>query len=209
METLQSENGRWRLPFDGQFVHAVVRGADTSVRLDVSTVEHQELRIACAYRLTSPDGRVVDGDPENVDQVPPLLALAGRTVRRSDFGEDLRVEFDDGSVLSIGPHAAYEAWEVHAAGGLLVVATPGGGEPAIWSPDGRLRVSLSAPQAFEAMRRYLTAYWERGGRQDDELMLVLSAMDTTTWQDGGTADRAAWHDWETAVSETLAKKDAD
>jgi hypothetical protein len=64
--------------------------------------------------------------------------------------------------------------------------------------------SLSAPQAFEAMRRYLTAYWERGGRQESELMLVLSEMNTTTWKDGGTADPAAWHDWEPAVSETLA-----
>lgn len=195
---------RRTLPFDGQFVHAVARGADTSVRLDVSSGEHQEIRVACPFELQRSDGIVHQGDPERAADVAPLLELAGRTVTRADFAADLRVEFDDASVLTVQPHPAYEAWEVHGAGGLLIVASPGGGEAALWSADGEPRVQLSTHQAFTAMRRYLTDYWERGGRQDDDLMSVLSAIDQTLWRDGGRADSAPWSDWLDAVRATLS-----
>ena len=197
---------RRALPFDGQFVHAVARGADTSVRLDVSTTEFQEIRVACPFVLQRADGSVIGGDPEIPENVPPLLELAGKTVARASCASDLVVEFDNGTVLMVPPHPAYEAWEVHGAGGLLVVASPGGGEPAVWSPDGEPRASLSTHQAFAAMQRYLTAYWERSGRPDDELALALSAMDRTVWRDGRTADPASWSDWLDAVCATL---DAD
>lgn len=126
--------GRRPLPLDGRVVHWVARGADLSIRLDVSGDEFQEVRITGEFRVRRPDGSVVPGDPDLPADLVPLLVLAGRTVTRASFAADLVVEFDDATVLTVPPHDEYEAWEVRGARGLLVVASPGGGEPAVWSP---------------------------------------------------------------------------
>lgn len=59
---------------------------------------------------------------------------------------------------------------------------------------------LTEEQAFEAMRHFLTAFWERGGSDaDSDLVDLLSWTGRGTWADGGTNDPAQWSDWLAAV----------
>ena len=57
--------------------------------------------------------------------------------------------------------------------------------------------TLDALEAFDAMRVFLEAYWERGERSSEELRLLLSRLerDASIRPDGGTLDPAQWDDW--------------
>lgn len=64
---------------------------------------------------------------------------------------------------------------------------------------------LTKRQAFEAMRHYLQAYWERSNTSS--VSHVLSATQPAFLADTVTADPAAWEDWLQAVDEALADAD--
>lgn len=58
--------------------------------------------------------------------------------------------------------------------------------------------------AYKAMFHFLDKYHERGGRDDDEIAVLLSSMSMETFQDGGPADPAMWADWLDAIDEVMA-----
>jgi hypothetical protein len=59
---------------------------------------------------------------------------------------------------------------------------------------------LTEDQAFEAMRLFLHAFWQRGGSDPkSDLVDILSWTGREVWGDGGTDDPAQWHDWTAAV----------
>jgi hypothetical protein len=62
---------------------------------------------------------------------------------------------------------------------------------------------LSERQAFDTMRCYLQAYWERSNAS--LVSDVLSDTQTAFLADTVTADPAAWEDWLKAVNVVLAK----
>lgn len=64
---------------------------------------------------------------------------------------------------------------------------------------------LSERQAFDAMRCYLQAYWERSNTS--LVSDVLSDAQTAFLAETVTADPAAWEGWLTAVNAVLAKTD--
>lgn len=55
---------------------------------------------------------------------------------------------------------------------------------------------LTKQQAFAAMYTFLEQVFER--TESDDLGTLLGGM--SLLNDGGTADPAAWHDWEAAVA---------
>jgi hypothetical protein len=63
---------------------------------------------------------------------------------------------------------------------------------------------LSIREAFDAVRHFLEAYWERGLRSSDDIRLLLSAMDCSMTRDGGPIDAAQWEDWLEAVARVEA-----
>jgi hypothetical protein len=63
---------------------------------------------------------------------------------------------------------------------------------------------LSVREAFDAMRYFLEAFWERGLRSSEGVSLLLSAMDGSLTRDGGPKDLAQWSDWLEAVSKVEA-----
>ena len=63
---------------------------------------------------------------------------------------------------------------------------------------------LDAVLAYKAMFRFLENYYERGGRNADEIAVLLSSMNMEIFQDGRTADPAMWDDWLDAIEEVLA-----
>jgi hypothetical protein len=51
---------------------------------------------------------------------------------------------------------------------------------------------LSELQAFDAMRAFIEAYWERGGKQSDDIAVLLGSLNR---DNGPPLDPAQWHDW--------------
>ncbi|MGA8725424.1 MAG: hypothetical protein WB565_10290 [Acidimicrobiales bacterium] len=60
---------------------------------------------------------------------------------------------------------------------------------------------LSERQAFDAMRVFLQAYWERFNSA--QVSDVLSDTQDAFLADTTTADPAAWNDWRKAVAQVL------
>lgn len=58
---------------------------------------------------------------------------------------------------------------------------------------------LTTDEAYQAMIAFLDAYWERGGRADDQIAMLLGAM---AGGQGRTADPAMWGDWIKAIEST-------
>jgi hypothetical protein len=57
---------------------------------------------------------------------------------------------------------------------------------------------LTEGEAFDAMFRFLTDYWERTGRPDD-VGALLGSLNPDLRGDGAPADPAMWADWLEAV----------
>lgn len=70
----------------------------------------------------------------------------------------LRIAFDDGTSLVHPAADDVEAWEVRGPGYVLVVAPPGGGEPAIWDATSEIRtIRLGEPlppQVIQMIQTY-------------------------------------------------------
>ena len=58
-------------------------------------------------------------------------------------------------------------------------------------------------QAFDAMRLFLKAFWERGGRQSEDLALLLDFIDRDVWANGMPGDPAQWDEFRRAVDRSL------
>jgi hypothetical protein len=93
--------------------------------------------------LRSPDAQdaawVSAGIGEDV--MTELVGRGARVERAVASSEStLQIDFDDGVSVVSPPAADAEAWEVRGPGHVLVVALPGGGEPAIWDSTSQIRV---------------------------------------------------------------------
>jgi hypothetical protein len=60
-------------------------------------------------------------------------------------------------------------------------------------------MALTERQAYDAMFLFLHEYWERGGRQSDEVAGLLGSLNRRVWADGTSADPAMDADWAEAV----------
>jgi hypothetical protein len=60
--------------------------------------------------------------------------------------------------------------------------------------------TLTALEAFDAMRSFLESYWERGGKRSDDLAILLGSLDRNRTEHGPPLDIAQWHDWLAAIN---------
>lgn len=70
--------------------------------------------------------------------------------------------------------------------------------------DRSAKYTLTEVEAYDAMRVFLEAWWERGGREPDEIGGLLGAL--APLSDGFSADPAQWHDWLAAIRAVKARK---
>ena len=63
--------------------------------------------------------------------------------------------------------------------------------------------TLDELQAFDAMRHFLEAYWERRGKVSDDIAVLPSDVDRDMWANGMPGDPALWNDFRAAVSEVV------
>ena len=116
-------DGLFVLPIEG-FICSEVRGAELILRDPDST-----------------DEAWVSGTAIEDDVVQQLVDREAR-LERAEVNRDstLRLDFEDGVSLANPPADEVEAWEVRGPGHVLLVALPGGGEPAIWDSSSEIRV---------------------------------------------------------------------
>jgi hypothetical protein len=111
--------------------------------LDAITISHQlDLRfssgtsvsIETSFTLTLPDGTATVHDPEEHDSLVAPLRMLHDTVGHARVDLDvLTIGFDDGTVLTVGPHPDFESWHHHTTAGSRMIGLPGGGV-SIWLP---------------------------------------------------------------------------
>lgn len=72
-----------------------------------------------------------------------------------------------------------------------------------WPPT-ELR-NLTELEAFDAMRAFVHAYWERGLRESDELANLLSDVERSS-RGGPPLDPVQWPDWQAAVDNVVRNR---
>ena len=65
--------------------------------------------------------------------------------------------------------------------------------------------SLTAREAFDAMRYFLEAFWERGSRSSEGVGFPVERYGWSATRDGGPIDSAQWSDWLDAVRKVEAQ----
>ena len=58
---------------------------------------------------------------------------------------------------------------------------------------------LSPIEAYDAMQFFLRTYWERGGKNSDDIANLLSDIGRNQEGDLPPIDIAQWHDWLSAI----------
>lgn len=107
----------------------------TSVRLLTWTLDASaEVRLAVPFTYLEPDSVERLIDPEEPEQLSPMLSLIGRTLEMliATRRGELMLAFGDGSSVRALPHPRVQAWEVQGGGaleGMSYRAEPGGGIP--------------------------------------------------------------------------------
>lgn len=70
------------------------------------------------------------------------------------------------------------------------------------APDQAQLRPLSQLEAYDAMRHFIEAYWERGLKSSDDIANLLSNIDRSgLWGNGSPNDPAMWGDWLEAVAQ--------
>jgi len=122
----------WTLP-DHRVTQLVVElGA---VRLTTWTLHASlDVRLAVPFVVRQADGIDRTADPDEPEQLAPLLTLVGRWVETFAVTEQamLALTFSDGTIVTVAADPRYEAWQVQGGGGLeglAYVARPGGPRP--------------------------------------------------------------------------------
>jgi hypothetical protein len=127
----------WELPVHGwKVTRCFLDTAAFGFLVDGGTGDILRLYLEGEFTFNRADGAATFGTR---DQVPidyaPLLGLMGVTVNGVEISTngDLRIEFASGDEIQVAPDPNYEAWELEGLGRLMVVCTPGGGEPSIFN----------------------------------------------------------------------------
>jgi hypothetical protein len=68
--------------------------------------------------------------------------------------------------------------------------------------DKSLEPTISIVDAFDAMRHFLEAYWNRGGRESDDIAVLLGSLNRDEGSETPPLDPAMWDDWLAAVART-------
>ena len=147
------DEGPWELDVVGFEVLGLALGADL---VDVIAYgpegERAMVRLSCAFQLHHPDGGMDDVDPASWQSAAMLCVLWKDQIRLAQItnAAELRVEFASAFAITSTSNPEYESWEMHAPGGVMVMATPGDGPPAIWDGDPKRTVTYSHGRYFDS-----------------------------------------------------------
>jgi hypothetical protein len=64
--------------------------------------------------------------------------------------------------------------------------------------------TITVVDGYDAMRIFLKTVWERHGRADEEIELMIGGL---KWADGSPVDPTMWNDWLAAVQAVCSGRD--
>lgn len=122
--------------------HWILKGHRvTQLLVDLSSFRFQtwslqasaEIRVGAPFQFEEPDGVRRTIDPEEPQQLGPVLNILGRDIDALTISRagTLAVQLSDGSRITIDSHPRHAAWEIQGAGameGMQYLAQPGGGQ---------------------------------------------------------------------------------
>jgi hypothetical protein len=106
-----------------------------AVRLATWTLHASlDVRVGVPFTIRQADGIDRTADPDEPEQLAPLLTLVGRWIETfaATASAELALTFSDGTILTVAADPRHEAWQVQGGGGLeglSYVARPGGAKP--------------------------------------------------------------------------------
>ncbi|MEY7972058.1 DUF6188 family protein [Saccharomonospora xinjiangensis] len=114
-----------------------VTSCDFGYTVTIRFAGGRELDIESDLLLARPDRRV-ELSPgvevsEGAEMLSELISLTVTSAMTEESGE-LRLKFEEGTMLSIEPDEEFESWTYVAPDGLKIVCMPGG-ELAVWSEE--------------------------------------------------------------------------
>ncbi len=65
---------------------------------------------------------------------------------------------------------------------------------------------LQPLEAFDVMRAFLKAYWERGLKSSDDIAVLLGSMNRNENDNTPPLDIAQWQDWLDAIKAVRARR---
>lgn len=122
----------WVLPLNGRKVIQLRLDFAFGMEFGDSASEFS-LRIYTTFAIENVNGTVTC-DPERLSECGPALRILHSEVvhARAFKNGHLKLDFTNGSTLSVAPNLEYEAWEGVGMNGARFVSMPGG-ELAVWS----------------------------------------------------------------------------
>jgi hypothetical protein len=127
----------WELPVQGwKVTRCFLDPAAFGFLVDGGTGDTLRLYVEGEFTLGRASGAATFGTSgQDPIDYAPLLSLMGVAVAGVEISSDgnLRIAFENGDEIQVAPDPDYEAWELEGLGRLMVVCTPGGGEPSIFN----------------------------------------------------------------------------
>lgn len=132
----------WHLDLHGLEVLLIHIDYRVSLMLQGEFTYDGSVVLATPFELRSPGEAPLVLDPADHAMLGPVLRCFKKTVDSavvSPQDGSLTVEFTDGTTIAVAAHERYEAWEAslradpsRSKHGVLVIASPGGGEPYVF-----------------------------------------------------------------------------
>jgi hypothetical protein len=159
----------------------VVREVDGGFVLPIAGFVCSEVRGDDALILRSADSTAeawVSGSRIGEDLMRQLVERGMRVVGAGATRDStLQIAFEDGASI-VNPAAdEVEAWEVRGPGYVLVVAMPGGGEPAIWDATSEIRTIDPGEPLPSQVEEMIQAYGLRRPTGEFEFRRTASGRD--------------------------------
>jgi hypothetical protein len=126
---------RWEVALGGRSVEMLTIDHRVTLHMHGDAGYDGSIIFESRFKIVAPGREVIVLNPEEKAKLSPVLECFGKTVAHVSVSRQegaLTLTFTDGTVIDAASDAQYEAWEVNAPG-VKIVATPGGGEPALFT----------------------------------------------------------------------------
>jgi hypothetical protein len=127
--------GRWEVDLRGRSVEMLTIDHRVTLHLHGEADYDGSIIFESAFKIGMSGRDAIVLHPEKKATLTPVLECFGKTVAAVSISRKvgaLTLTFTDGTVIDAASDPQYEAWEVNAPG-VKIVATPGGGEPALFA----------------------------------------------------------------------------
>jgi hypothetical protein len=132
---LSETAGRWEVDLQGRSVEMLTIDHRVTLHLHGDAGYDGSIIFESGFKIGVSGRDAIVLHPEEKARLTPILECFGKTVAAVSVSRKvgaLTLTFTEGTVIEVASDPHYEAWAVNAPG-VKIVATPGGGEPALFT----------------------------------------------------------------------------